>query len=444
MNSASQVHKIHTGYLPRTWQETVHGNDSRFKVLVLHRRAGKTVCAVNEIIDRALRCDKKSPQYAYVGVTYGSVKRIAWDMMKEYTKNIPGVETNEQDMTVKIPRPACNDQIKIMLLGSENPGAIRGIYLDGVVLDEYAECHPDVWNQVIRPALSDRGGWAIFTSTPKGYNHFYEMAKISKIEPNWFFFELKASQSKILPADELRAARTSGMSEEEYEQEYECSFGAALIGSYYGKQIKKAEDDKPPRITRVGYDRAVPVITCWDLGIGDTTAIWFIQQIAREYHIIDHLEANGAGLDYFVKELKAKEYIYDEHILPHDAGARELGTGKTREETLKDYWPGIRTKILPRHDVDDGIHAVRMLFDKCWFDAEKCKRGLDALRSYEKKWDAKQKIFSVKPLHNWASHSADAFRTFAMGVEPMERRDARKNLPDKADTEYDIWNAGGD
>lgn len=442
MQTNPQTKKIFTGYLPREWQEKVHLNNARFKVLVLHRRAGKTVCAVNEIIDRALRCDKRNPQYAYVGVTYGSVKRIAWDMMKNFTEFIPGAETNEQDMTVKIPRPAIGDTIKLMLLGSENPGAIRGIYLDGVVLDEYAECHPDVWNQVIRPALSDRAGWAIFTSTPKGYNHFYEMAKISKVEPGWMFFELKASQSKILPPDELRAARTSGMSEEEYEQEYECSFGAALIGSYYGKQIKKAEDEK--RITRVSYDRAVPVETYWDLGIGDTTSIWFIQNVAREYHVIDHLEASGAGLDYFVKQLKEKEYIYYEHVLPHDAGARELGTGKTREETLKDYWPGIRTRILPRQDVDDGIHSVRMLFDRCWFDAEKCKRGIDALRSYEKKWDAKQKIFSVKPLHNWASHSADAFRTFAMGVESPERRNSRQNLPDTADSSYDIFNAGGD
>lgn len=434
---------IHTGYLPRSWQDTVHQDTSRFKVLVLHRRAGKTVCAVNEIIDRALRCEKRNPAYAYIGVTYGSVKRIAWDMMKEFTKHIPGIETNEQDLTVKFPRPHRDDHVKIMLLGSENPGSIRGIYLDGVVLDEYAEIHPDVWNQVIRPALSDRTGWGIFSSTPKGYNGFYEMAKIARTTPGWFYFELKASQSGILPEDELQAARVT-MSEEEYEQEYECSFGAALIGAYYGKQIAKAETDK--RITKVPYERAVPVETYWDLGIGDTTVIWYLQLIGREYHLIDYTESSGVGLDWYVREMKNKDYIYAEHILPHDAHARELGTGKTREETLKELWPGIRTRVLPRQNVDDGIHAARMLFDNCWFDEKKCRRGIDALRAYERKWDSKNKIFTAKPLHNWASHGADGFRTFAMGVRSPERRNSHQSLPTVADSDYDVFNfsAGGD
>lgn len=439
--TAVQVQKIHTGYLPRRWQEQVHGNPSRFKVLVLHRRAGKTVLAVNEIIDQALRCEKRNPQYAYIGVTYGSVKRIAWDMIKEYTKSFPGVETNEQDLTVMIPRPAIGDRIKIYLYGSENPAAIRGMYFDGVVMDEYAEIHPDVWTQVVRATLSDRRGWAIFTATPKGYNHFYDIYKTAGREQGWFSFMLKASESGILPQEELDAARAT-MSEEEYEQEFECSFGAALIGAYYGKQIKKAEEEK--RICRVPYDRAVPVETYWDLGIGDTTTVWFVQVVGREYHIIDYIESSGAGLDWYVKQLKEREYIYYEHVFPHDAGARELGTGKTREEVFRDFWPGVRTRILERQDVDDGIHAARMLFDRCWFDAERCKRGIEALRAYEKKWDSKNKIFTAKPLHNWASHGADGFRTFAMGVRGPERRRLIHDLPDVADSSYDIFNAGGD
>jgi hypothetical protein len=232
------------------------------------------------------------------------------------------------------------------------------------------------------------------------------------------------------------------MGEDRYQQEYECSFGAALVGSYYGKQIQKAEDDK--RITNVPYDKAVPVTPYWDLGIGDTTAIWCIQEVGREYHAIDYIEMSGCGLDYFAKELQKKPYVYDELVLPHDAAARELGTGKSREETLRELWPGIRTRILPRQDLEDGIHSVRMIFDKVWFDKERCARGLSSLRAYEKKWDEKNKIMSVKPLHNWASHGADAFRTFAMGVRSPERRMVGKDLPRVADSGYDIFNFGGD
>jgi phage terminase large subunit len=436
---AKNEYRILTGYLPRPHQELLHLSLKRFNVIVCHRRFGKTVFSLNEMIDQAMRCSKKSPQYAYIAPTYGQAKRVAWDMLKDFTKNIPGYNPNEQDLKVELHRPALGDKIKIILLGAENPGSIRGIHLDGVILDEYAEMHPEVWSQVVRPALSDRQGWGIFIGTPKGYNNFYDVYKNAENQQDWFRAMYKASETKILPQSELDAARLV-MTEEEYEQEYECSFGAALIGAYYAKQIKKAEDEK--RISRVAYDKAVPVSTFWDLGIGDTTAIWFVQAVGREYHVIDFLESSGVGLDWYVKQLKDKEYIYDEHVLPHDAAARELGSGKSRQETLAGYGLG-RMRILERHDVDDGIHASRMIFDKCWFDDQKCKRGLDALRAYERKWDSKNNIFSAKPLHNWASHPADAFRTFAMGCRGPGLRNYGRDLPRSADSDYDMFNVHG-
>ncbi len=432
--------KIYTGYKPRPLQEVLHSSLKRFNVIVCHRRFGKTVFSINEMIDQGVRSAKRNPQYAYIAPTYGQAKRIAWEMLKDYTRDIPGAISNEQDLRVDIPRPHLGDRIRIMLLGAENPGTIRGIYLDGVIMDEFAEMTPEVWSQVVRPALSDREGWAIFIGTPRGYNHFHNMYNNADGDPNgWFRVIYKASETNILPKEELAAAKRSGMTDEEYEQEYECSFGAALLGAYYSKQFKRAEEEK--RITKVPYDRAVPVETFWDLGIGDTTAIWFVQIVGREYHVIDHLESSGAGLDWYAKQLSQKPYVYAEHVLPHDAGARELGTGKTREETLRSLEIG-RIRVLPRGDVDDGIHAGRMIFDKCWFDGEKCKRGLDALRAYERKWDAKNQIFSAHPLHNWASHSADGFRTFAMGVRGPERRNSGQNLQRMADNDYDIFNSG--
>lgn len=431
-----KVEKIYLGYYPRPWQDFVHKQNQRFKVLNLHRRSGKSVFAVCEIIDKALRCERRNPVYAYVGPTYGAVKRIAWEMIKNYTEKIPGVETNEQDLRVTIPRPHLNDKIKIMLLGAENPHALRGIYLDGCIVDEYAQCDPSLWGQVIRPALSDRMGWAIFCSTPMGTsNHFYSIFRDAEKDPkNWLQFTLKASESNIIPQPELEAAKLT-MSEEEYEQEFECSFTAAQIGAYYSKQMNKAETEK--RICNVPYDKSVPVNTYFDIGIGDTTAIWFVQNVGKEYHVIDHLETSGVGLEWYVKEIKSRPYIYDEHFLPHDAQARELGTGKTRVETLQGFDLG-KIQVAPKLPVDDGIHAVRMVLDNCWFDAVKCKRGVEALKAYERKWDPKGLVFSEKPLHNWASHSADGFRTFAVSVRP-DRPTSAKNLPSRAENDWDIF-----
>lgn len=429
---------VDTGYQPRPLQQLMHSSLKRFSVIVCHRRFGKTVFAINEIIDQALRCTKKNPQYAYIAPTYGQAKRVAWDYLKEYTKHIPGVETNESDLRVDITRPSNGDRIRIMLLGAENPGSIRGIYLDGVLLDEFAECDPIIWSTVIRPALSDRLGWAIFIGTPRGMNHLFDIYTHAKANPSeWFFALYKASETGIIPKSELDAAKAI-MSESEYDQEYECSFSAALVGAYYGKEIEKMENEN--RICRVPYDPAVPVITGWDLGISDTTTIWFAQLVGRAVQIIDYIESSGAGLDYYAREvLQKRNYRYEEHLLPHDAAARDLSTGKTRVETMRSL--GFKNvRVVPKLDVEDGINASRLLLSKTWVDAENCKRGIDSLKNYERKWDNKNKIFQSRPLHNWASHGADGFRTLAVGLDdnrPDENE--KKKLPRMAQNFYNIF-----
>jgi hypothetical protein len=416
-------------------QAEIHRSLQRFNVLVLHRRFGKTVLSINEMVDRALRNTTKSPQYAYIAPTYGQAKRVAWEYIKDFTRKIPGAKANEADLRVDIPRPKTEDKIRIMLLGAENPGSVRGIYLDGVVLDEYAEMDPTIWSQVVRPALADREGWAIFIGTPKGQNHFYNLYSQAQQYEDWYVRMFRASETKVIADSELEAAQRE-MSEEEYEQEFECSFTAALVGSYYGKLLDKAEKDG--RLCNVPYDPNVPVDTFWDLGIGDTTAIWFCQTVGQEFRLIDYLEDGGQGLDFFVRELKKKPYIYREHTLPHDARARELGTGKSREETLRGL--GLRQLyILPRWGVDDGIHAVRMLLPKCWFDKVKCERGIKALRNYQRKWDSRNQLFLSKPKHDWASHGSDAFRYLAMGSKSEVQRTDVKKLPRKVLEEYDYF-----
>jgi len=430
----SKVVTVNLGYRPRPLQSKLHKEIKRFSVLVVHRRAGKTHFALMEIIDKGLRNPLKNGQYAYISPTFKQSKRNAWTILKEYAQDIPGYEANESELRVDIPRPHMGDRIRIYLLGSEDPGSLRGLYLDGVVLDEYAEMGPEIWATVIRPALSDRLGWAIFVGTPRGVNHFWDIYQIALKNPDWYTALHKASETGIIPMSELEAAKQI-MSDEEYAQEFECDFSAALIGAYYGKEMKKAEDEG--RITIVPYDKAVPVSTYWDLGIADTTAIWFIQQVGKAFHIIDHLEDSGVAIDHYAKELRKKPYDYDEHVLPHDAAARDLGTGKTREEILRSL--GLRTRILPRTDVKDGIDASRLIMNKCWFDALKCERGINCLKNYEKKWDSKNKIFSSQPLHNWTSHSADAFRSFAMGVREGSHRIKWHELPRQSDDKFDIF-----
>ncbi len=439
------VQRVSTGYIPRPLQAVLHSALKRFNVLVCHRRFGKTVFAVNELVDKGLRNTLKNPQYAFIAPTYGQAKRVAWDLLKDTTKNLPGVITNETDMRVDIPRPALNDRIRIMLLGAENPSSILGMYLDGVVLDEYGDMNPVTWTTVIRPMLTDRLGWAIFIGTPKGENHFYKLHQYARLgDPeknipppdNWFTKIFKASETGVIPKEELDDARAT-MSPEEYEQDFECSFTAALLGAYYGKEMEKAQKDG--RITDVVYDPAVPVTAYWDLGIDDMTSIWFGQKVGRENHWIDYLEVSGLGLPEIIKEVQNKGYVLKEHVLPHDAAARELGTGKSREETIRALHRGVRCRVLTRQDVADGINAARLLIATSWFDEKKCFRGISCLKNYQRVWDAKNQVFQARPKHDWASHGADAFRYAAMAANNFDpHEEDRKRRPRQSISDFPV------
>jgi phage terminase large subunit len=425
---------IDTGYRPRPLQADLHKKVKRFNVIVCHRRFGKTVWALNHIIDRALKNPLNHPQYAYLAPQYAQAKRVVWGYLKRYTENIPGVIVNEAELRIDIPRPGKNDFARIMLLGAENPDSLKGIYLDGAILDEYAQMNPSTWSESIRPTLSDRKGWAIFLGTPKGQNAFYDLFEHAKKEENteWSAAIYKSSETGIIDGEELESLRKS-MSEEEFEQEYECSFAAGAQGSYYAKIIAKLEQQN--RIRDVSYDPAAPVDTYWDLGIGDSMVVWFIQQVFNNFHVIDYEEHSGLGIPEMAAILKKKDYSYGVHMLPHDAAARELGTGKARIETFRLH--GIRGKIVPKSTVDDGIQQCRLVLPRCYFDRVKTERGLKALRNYQREWDPKLLIFKSNPKHDWASHGADGFRTFAMGVRDTSKRENRTEMT--AVTEYSVF-----
>lgn len=418
-------------YKPRDLQGEMHESVKRWNVLVMHRRFGKTVWAVNHLIKHCLTCELPRPRVAFVAPTFTQAKRIAWDYVKYYAGVIPGVSFNETELRVDFPNGG-----RVMLLSAENPDSLRGIYLDLCVFDEFGMQNPRVWNEVVRPALSDRQGGAVFLGTPAGHNHFYDVLEQAKSETEngsdqWFYKVVKASESKLVKEEELEAAK-SMMTPEQYEQEFECSFTAAIIGAYYGKLL--AEADEQNRVTKVPYDPAYPVHTAWDLGINDCTAIWFAQVFrGGAVHVIDYYENSGVGLDHYAEVLRRKDYHWGDHLAPHDIEVRELGSGKSRLETA--FTLGIRFRVIPKMKIVDGINAARMLLPKCYFDKEKTVEGLEMLRQYRQEFDEKRKVFRDHPRHDYTSHSADAFRYLAVGME--NKQNMVKAPQSVAMTEYD-------
>jgi hypothetical protein len=378
------------------------------------------VALINECIKGALTCSLPRPRFSYVAPFLNQSKAIAWDYLKHYGLVIPGATPNEAELRIDFPNGG-----RVRLFGADNPQALRGLYHDGVILDEFGDMDPAVWTEVVRPALSDRRGWAAFAGTPRGKNEFYNLRNRGlRGDAEWWTTILKASETGLLSAEDLADARAS-MDESAYAREYECDFEASIEGAYYVKEMGKAEADK--RICRVPIEPTVKVDTWWDLGIDDATAIWFVQDCGQERHIIDYLEVSGEGLPSIAKRLDAKDYRYGRHILPHDAEARELGTGKSRIETLKALGL-LNIEVIPQQEVADGINAVRLMMSKCWFDAERCERGIEALKQYRREWDGKRQVWRERPLHDWASHAADAFRYGALS-RPIIKAPAALNIP---------------
>jgi len=401
----------------------------RWGVVVCHRRFGKTVWAINHILRDALLSAKPNPRYAYMAPTYRQAKNVAWDYIKQFAGGIPNVKFHETELRCDLPTGA-----RISLLGAENPDSLRGIYLDGCVMDEVADMPESVFPEVIRPALSDRKGWCVFVGTPKGHNAFHEVYEQSVANDDWLTAIYKASETGILDDEELKAAQQM-MSADQYAQEFECSWNANVPGAIYGAELEVSL--REGRIGNVPYDPSQRVDTWWDLGVGDSTAIWFTQSVGRAVHVIDYYENRNQGLPHYCQILNAKNYLYGSHNAPHDIEVRELGTGKSRRETAWDL--GLNFKVVPKLPLEDGIHAAQMLLPRLWFDRDKCKDGLDALRQYHRAYNDKTRSFRANPVHDWSSHASDAFRYFAVGLR--ESGDRSRPPQRQAVMDYDPFAA---
>lgn len=407
-------------YAPRSVFLPYHDRTQRFAVGVAHRRCGKTVACINDQIKRAILSPKERYRAAYIAPYLKQAKDVAWDYLKMYAAPLFAKPPNESELYIELLNGA-----RLRIYGADNAEALRGGYLDDADIDEYADMNPSVWPSIIRPMLADRKGTATFIGTPKGRNAFFELYQKAQGDPNWFSFFLPASQTNILPQSELDDARKD-MTPEQYEQEFECSFDAAILGAYYGKEIAQAERDG--RITGVPYDEALPVYTVWDLGIssgGDTMAIWCWQMSGQDVRIIDYIGGHGQPIEHYVKILNDKPYKYESDWLPPDAKAKELIAGRTRVEEFSRLrrFP----RIIENHTIADRINAGRLLFKRCWFDKVNTAEGVEGLRQYHQEFDEKSKTFRDRPAKNWASHPADSYGHMGLAWREMTIEDKPKD-----------------
>ena len=401
---------VKTDYLPRAPQKLIHQmvKDNRFTVVVAHRRMGKTVSAINQLVHSSLLCDKPSPRLAYIAPTYAQCKRIAWDYLLQYTRPL-GAIANIAELRVDFMGR------RISLYGADSPDSLRGIYLDGVVIDEIGDVNPAIFSEVVRPALADRLGWAMFIGTPKGNNHFKDLRdRANNSADGWKLLEFKASETGLIIPTELASAKAE-MGDDKFRQEFECSFNAAVEGSYYGKMINELEEKN--QITTIPRETLSKTYCAWDLGMSDSTSIWVAQVVGKEIRLVDYYENHSQGLDTYVQWLRDNGWSDAVQLLPHDVVVRELGTGKSRQEMLEQA--GLEITVVKKLPVADGIQAVRRLLPRCWFD-KNVKQGLDALRNYRRNYDEKRNVFFDSPLHDWCSHAADAFRYLAVGLDETD------------------------
>ena len=396
-------------YSPRDAFKDFHKRKERWAVLVAHRRAGKTVATICDIIRRAIVENKQDARYAYIAPYYAQAKNIAWDYLLKFAEPAI-VKANQSELWVELVNGA-----KIRLFGADNPDALRGLYLDGVVLDEYADMKPRMWGEIVRPLLTDREGWATFIGTPKGHNSFYDIYNAAQKHENWYVKTLRADQSGLIPQNELLDAQQS-MSANQYEQEFLCSFEAAILGAYYGQEMRRITD--LDRITDIEYDDMFPCHTAWDLGFNDSTSIWWFQVVHGEIRVLDHHSSNGQAIPFYTGLLKQKEeefgYSYGIHWLPHDARAKTLASGgKSIIEQISTKIDIKQLKIVPNLSLQDGIQATRLALNRTWFH-NRCEEGIECLRQYQREWDDDKKVFRDRPKHDWTSHSADAMRYLAI------------------------------
>lgn len=431
-------------YLPREVFKPLHVRDKRWAVVVAHRRAGKTVAMCADLVIGALETALPKPQFAYLAPQRDQAKRVAWAYLKDLTRPLWSKPPNESELKITV-NNGHGGESTIFVAGADNYDALRGMYFDGVVLDEVGDIRPSAWYTVLRPALSDRRGWAIFAGTPRGKNLFWNLREEARLNPNThILLELPASKTGIIHPDELRDAKVQ-MTEEAYAVEYEISFDAAVPGAYYAKQIGQAYEEG--RIGKFPIDPAFAVNLVADLGYTDSCSWWAWQETRDGIRVVDFMEDDNQPIQFYIDWIKSRPYLVNPKgiYLPHDARAKSLQTGKSIIEQFLQN--GIRPNIVAEMSLQDGIETARLILNQCWFDETITYDGVEHLRAYMREFDEKMQTYRNRPKHDQHSHAADAFRYLALAARPLSSKSQRVNtitsLP-KGGASYafalnDIW-----
>lgn len=417
-------------YAPRTVFQPLHNRSKRWTVVVAHRRAGKTVAMCADLVIGALECDKPKPQFAYMAPQRDQAKRVAWGYLKDLTRPLWSKPPNESELKITV-NNGHGGESTIFVAGADNYDALRGMYFDGVVLDEVGDIRPSAWYTVLRPALSDRLGWAIFAGTPKGKNLFWNLREEARLNPTThLLLELPASKTGIIHPDELRDAKAQ-MTEDAFAVEYECSFDAAVPGAYYAKLIGDAYEQQ--RIKECPVDPEFPVNLVADLGYTDSCSWWGWQETPDGYRIVDFMEDDNQPIQHYIDWIKSRPYKVNPKgiFLPHDARAKSLQTGKSIIEQFLQN--GIRPNLVPEMSLQDGIEAARLILPKCYFDEKGTYEGVEHLRAYMREWDEKTQTYRNRPKHDQHSHAADSFRYLALAARPVGKTQGAHKITTKAD-----------
>lgn len=393
-------------------------------VKVWHRRGGKDLCDLNATI---METQKRVGAYWHIFPTYSQGRKAIWEGVTNsgvrYLDYFPPqiIKSIDKQQT----KIELNNGSIWRIVGADNVDALVGAGIVGAVFSEYSLQRPTLWDY-IQPMLLENNGWAMFNGTPRGENHFYDLVEMAKDNDNWYVDIRTVDDTTVVSKEQIEELRREGKPEEIIQQEYYCSFEGSIHGAYYADQMKQAKDQG--RISSVPLDGNALVNTVWDLGVNDAMAIWFYQTIGREIHLIDYYENSGEGLAHYASMLQSKGYNYGTHYAPHDIRQRELGTGKSRLETAEAM--GIRFEVVNMLNVIDGINAARGIMSRCWFDKERCKEGINCLKQYRKDWDEKNQRFKDKPLHDWSSNGADAFRYLAVSYRDKVANQHRSFVAD--------------
>ncbi len=414
--------------------EYLQGGGTR-AVECAHRRWGKDEVALHF---SACATQERIGNYWHMLPQYNQCRKAIWEAVNPHTKKRRIDEafpaelrsfTRNTDMVIGFKSGSI-----WQVVGSDNYNALVGSPPVGIVFSEYALANPSSW-AYLSPILEENGGWAAFISTSRGDNHFKQLVDFAMHTPGWFGQILPATKTPVFTPERLDQIRieligTFGedIGEAMFQQEYMCSFQGAVLGAYFARQMVHARNEG--RIGHVPHQEGLEVNTYWDLGVDDSMSIWFIQHTGNQHHIIDYYENSGYGLEHYAKVMEAKGYLYGNHYMPHDAKAREMTNSeiaKSRQEVAEEL--GIKPVIVVRRAknidvvINYQIPAARTALGSCWFDERKCYQGINALENYKAAYNDEKKKLDNRPLHDWSSHGASAFITFAVGYNGIPYKD---------------------